>query len=163
MGPRQEHPVPESQEFRLCFSPGSTHRGAVPHWARLPAAKCWSLGMLKINQCSTSDVVLWSAVSGSSTMIAKLTVPAGTWDHCKGGEIGELASAVYWLGMMPPSSNAVVVRVSPGQPDFGQMPAPQSTPAQEENLRGASSFSFLPRRLPISGRRPAKPFRADSR
>src|SRR5580704_3436797 len=73
-------------------------------------------GILKIIQCSTSLVVLFSAVSGSIRMIAKLTTPSGTLVHVSLGETAAPLSAawVYLLGMTPPSSNAGVVSVSPG-------------------------------------------------
>src|SRR6201986_5500343 len=73
-------------------------------------------GILKIIQCSTSLVVLFSEVSGSCRMIAKLTTPSGTLVQVSLGETGAPFSAawVYLLGMMPPSSNAGVVSVRPG-------------------------------------------------
>src|ERR1700749_1617099 len=73
-------------------------------------------GILKIIQCSTSLVVLFSDVSGSCRIIAKLTPPSGTLVQVSLGETAAPLSAawVYLLGIMPPSSNAGVVSVSPG-------------------------------------------------
>src|ERR1700722_5779634 len=60
-------------------------------------------------------VVLSTEVSGSRSMRAKLTTLSGTFVQINFGETGGPdAAAVYFVGMMPPSSNAVVVRVSPG-------------------------------------------------
>src|ERR1700751_3833499 len=73
-------------------------------------------GMLKIIQCSTSLVVLFRDVSGSCRMSAKLTTPSGTLVHVNLGETAAPLSAawVYLFGIIPPSSNAGVVSVSPG-------------------------------------------------
>src|ERR1700728_1761897 len=73
-------------------------------------------GILKIIQCNTSLVVLVSDVSGSIRISAKLTTPSGTFVQVRGGETGAPFSAdwVYLFGIIPPSSNAVVVNVSPG-------------------------------------------------
>jgi hypothetical protein len=71
--------------------------------------------MLKINQWSTIAVLFSGAASESFTINAKLTVPSGTFFQFNSGEIGvsELA-CVYLFGMIPPSSNAVVISVNPG-------------------------------------------------
>src|ERR1700735_5603976 len=73
-------------------------------------------GILKIIQCKTSLVVFVSDVSGSIRINAKLTTPSGTLVHVSLGETGAPFSAawVYLLGIIPPSSNAVVVSVIPG-------------------------------------------------
>src|SRR5258708_21469470 len=73
-------------------------------------------GILKIIQCSTSLVVLFSDVSGSCRMMAKLTTPSGTLVQVSLGETGAPFSAawVYLLGIIPPSSNAGVFSARPG-------------------------------------------------
>src|SRR5690349_3902091 len=67
-------------------------------------------GMLKAAQCSTSLVVRWSAVSGSSTTRAKLWVPAGALVQARAGETGAGTAWVYLSGMMPPSVKEELVR-----------------------------------------------------
>src|SRR5258707_12373916 len=66
--------------------------------------------MLKAAQCSTSLVVCWSAVSGSSTTSAKLCVPAGGLVQASAGETGAATAWVYLSGMMPPSVKDELVR-----------------------------------------------------
>jgi hypothetical protein len=70
--------------------------------------------MLKIIQWSISVVVLLTEVSGSCTSSAKLTVLSGAFAQLNSGETGVVAAAVYLSGIVPPSSNAVVVRDRPG-------------------------------------------------
>src|SRR3954471_24495802 len=67
-------------------------------------------GILKAAQCSTSLVVRCRAVSGSSTIRAKLWVPAGALLQASSGEIGLGTAWVYLSGMMAPSWKEVLVR-----------------------------------------------------
>src|ERR1700761_6205414 len=67
-------------------------------------------GMLKAAQCSTSLVLCCSAVSGSSTTMAKLWVPAGTLVQDSCGDTGDGLTWLYLSGMMPPSAKEVLVR-----------------------------------------------------
>src|SRR5438445_5925949 len=67
-------------------------------------------GMLNAAQCSTSLVVRCKAVSGSSTIRAKLCVPAGALVQASAGETGAVVACVYLSGMMPPSVKDELVR-----------------------------------------------------
>jgi hypothetical protein len=59
---------------------------------------------LKITQCVNPPA------SGSSTIKAKLCVPAGGSPHANGGEISSPLQE-YWTGISPSGSNAVLLRL----------------------------------------------------
>src|SRR5215469_13285954 len=67
-------------------------------------------GMLKAAQCSTSLVLCCSAVSGSSTTIAKLWVPGGALVQDSSGDTGAELAWLYLSGMTPPSAKDVLMR-----------------------------------------------------
>src|ERR1035441_6649028 len=72
-------------------------------------------GILKTIQCRLSSAFFCAATSVSCMIITKVTTPAGTSVHASIGEPGCASAPVYLLGMIPPSSNAVVDSVSAGR------------------------------------------------
>src|ERR1700722_16915254 len=102
-------------------------------------------GILKIIQCNTSVVVLFNAVSGSCRISAKLTTPSGTFVQVRWGETGAPFSAdwVYLFGIIPPSSNAVVVSVNPGLVIGGGAAAGVCATAPIVDTRTAITISFF--------------------
>src|ERR1019366_7145859 len=72
-------------------------------------------GILKTIQCRLSSAFFCAVTSVSCMIMTKVTTPAGTSVHASIGEPGCASAPVYLLGMIPPSSNAVVDRISAGR------------------------------------------------
>src|SRR5580692_2330758 len=80
-------------------------------WLATPSGSDMVLaGILKAAQCSTSLVLCCSAVSGSSTITAKLWVAAGALVQESCGDTGDGLTWLYLSGMTPPSLKDVLVR-----------------------------------------------------
>src|SRR5215469_7397857 len=89
-------------------------------------------GMLKAAQCSTSLVLCCSAVSGSSTISAKLCVPGGALVQESCGDTGAELAWLYLSGMTPPSAKDVLVRpIGRGGGDVGAFCASAGTVASK--------------------------------
>src|SRR4051794_40026680 len=114
--------------------------GKVAAFGTFSGSEVVVAGILKAAQCSTSLVGCCSAVSGSSTIKAKLWVPGGALVQDSSGEIGDGLAWVYLSGMTPPSAKELLVRpIGGGGGVAGAAGWASANPAPKENTAAPSA------------------------